>query len=87
MLYGYIKMLKSNLDNESVTIDTNTLKFLHTHSISRLQSLSLLLSLMDIVKCYWKGSEDVTPEKKIVSLKKFLEMDKGEDRLEYFNVK
>jgi len=22
MLYGYIKMLKSNLDNESVTIDT-----------------------------------------------------------------
>ena len=40
---------------------------------------------MDIVKCYWKGSEDVTPEKKIVSLKKFLEMDKGEDRLEYFN--
>jgi Uma2 family endonuclease len=27
----------------------------------------------------------VTPEKKIVSLKKFLEMDKGEDRLEYFN--
>ena len=27
----------------------------------------------------------MTPETKIVSLKKFLEMDKGEDRLEYFN--
>jgi Uma2 family endonuclease len=40
---------------------------------------------MDIVKCYWKGSEDVTPETKIVSLEEFLEMDKGEDRLEYFN--
>ena len=40
---------------------------------------------MDIVKCYWKGSEDVTPETKMVSLEEFLEMDKVEDRLEYFN--
>ena len=40
---------------------------------------------MDIVKYPWKGSEDVTPETKMVRLEEFLEMDKGEDRLEYFN--
>ncbi len=40
---------------------------------------------MDIVKCYWKGSENMTPETEIVSLEEFLEMDKGKDRLEYFN--
>jgi Uma2 family endonuclease len=32
-----------------------------------------------------KGSEDMTSETKLVSLEEFLEMDKGEDRLEYFN--
>jgi len=41
---------------------------------------------MDIVKCYWKGSEDMTPEKKILSLEEFLQMDKeNEHRLEYFD--
>ena len=41
---------------------------------------------MDIVKCYWKGSEDMTPEKKILSLEEFLQMDKeNEHRFEYFD--